>query len=84
MCTLAKLGYSQSYTYFTWRNTKRELTVYLSELTAPPVSEFFRLHFFVNTPDINPLFLQTSGRAGFSSALRLPSRCRPSGHVFLV
>ena len=65
MCTLAKLGFSQSYTYFTWRNTKRELTVYLSELTAPPVSEFFRPHFFGNTPYINPPFLQTSGRARF-------------------
>jgi starch synthase (maltosyl-transferring) len=65
MCTLAKLGFSQSYTYFTWRNTKRELTVYLSELTAPPVSEFFRPHFFGNTPYINPPFLRTSGRARF-------------------
>jgi starch synthase (maltosyl-transferring) len=62
---LAKLGFSQSYTYFTWRNTKRELTEYLTELSRPPVSEFFRPNFFVNTPDINPNFLQTSGRAGF-------------------
>ncbi|MGH6877475.1 MAG: DUF3416 domain-containing protein, partial [Rhizomicrobium sp.] len=58
-------GFSQSYTYFIWRNTKRELTEYMTELTTPPVSEFFRPHFFVNTPDINPYFLQTSGRAGF-------------------
>ncbi len=65
MYRLAKLGFSQSYTYFTWRNTKRELTEYMTELTTPPVSEFFRPHFFVNTPDINPYFLQTSGRAGF-------------------
>ncbi|HTK79243.1 MAG TPA: maltotransferase domain-containing protein [Rhizomicrobium sp.] len=65
MYHLAKLGFSQSYTYFTWRNTKHELTEYVKELTSPPVSDFFRPHFFVNTPDINPYFLQSSGRAGF-------------------
>jgi starch synthase (maltosyl-transferring) len=65
MYRLAQLGFSQSYTYFTWRNTKRELTDYLTELTRAPVSDFFRPHFFVNTPDINPYFLQTSGRSGF-------------------
>ncbi len=65
MYRLAKLGFSQSYTYFTWRNTKQELTEYLTELTAPPVADFFRPNFFVNTPDINPVFLQTSGRPGF-------------------
>jgi len=65
MYRLAKLGFTQSYTYFTWRNTKQEITEYLTELTTPPVSDFFRPNFFVNTPDINPEFLQTSGRAGF-------------------
>src|SRR6185312_9575507 len=65
MYRLAKLGFSQSYTYFTWRNTKQEMTEYLTELTREPVRDFFRPNFFVNTPDINPLFLQTSGRAGF-------------------
>ncbi|MGE4045797.1 MAG: maltotransferase domain-containing protein [Acetobacteraceae bacterium] len=65
MYRLAKIGFSQSYTYFTWRNTKQELTDYLTELSAPPVSDFFRPNFFVNTPDINPVFLQTSGRPGF-------------------
>ena len=65
MYRLAKIGFSQSYTYFTWRNTKQELTEYLTELTTPPVSDFFRPNFFVNTPDINPVFLQTSGRSGF-------------------
>jgi starch synthase (maltosyl-transferring) len=65
MYHLAKIGFSQSYTYFIWRNTKQELTAYLTELTTRPVSEFFRPHFFVNTPDINPHFLQGSGRAGF-------------------
>jgi len=65
MYRLAKIGFSQSYTYFTWRHGKAELTQYLTELTAPPPKDFFRPHFFVNTPDINPFFLQTSGRAGF-------------------
>src|SRR4030095_343613 len=62
---LAKVVFSQSYTYFTWRNTKQELTDYLVELTTTDAKEFFRPHFFVNTPDINPYFLQTSGRPGF-------------------
>jgi starch synthase (maltosyl-transferring) len=65
MYRLAKVGFSQSYTYFTWRNTKAELTEYLNELTTTEVREFFRPNFFVNTPDINPYFLHTSGRAGF-------------------
>jgi starch synthase (maltosyl-transferring) len=65
MYRLAKAGFSQSYTYFTWRNTKRELTDYFVELTTTEVKEFFRPHLFVNTPDINPHFLQTSGRPGF-------------------
>jgi starch synthase (maltosyl-transferring) len=65
MYQLAKLGFSQSYTYFIWRNTKRELTEYLTELNTRPVADFFRPHFFVNTPDINPYFLQSAGRAGF-------------------
>jgi starch synthase (maltosyl-transferring) len=65
MYRLAKIGFSQSYTYFTWRNSKREFIDYLTELTNTEVKEFFRPHFFVNTPDINPYFLQTSGRPGF-------------------
>ncbi|MGQ3030810.1 MAG: DUF3416 domain-containing protein, partial [Ferrovibrionaceae bacterium] len=65
MYRLAKLGFSQSYTYFTWRHSAAEFTDYLTELTTTPPKEFFRPHFFVNTPDINPYFLQRSGRAGF-------------------
>jgi starch synthase (maltosyl-transferring) len=65
MYELAKAGFTQSYTYFTWRNTKPELESYLTELTSGPPKDFFRPHFFVNTPDINPYFLQRSGRAGF-------------------
>ncbi len=65
MYRLAKIGFSQSYTYFTWRTAKHELTEYLTELTTRDVAEFFRPHFFVNTPDINPSFLHDSGRPGF-------------------
>lgn len=65
MYRLAKLGFSQSYTYFTWRHGKQEFTDYLTELTQSPVAEYFRPHFFVNTPDINPHFLQQAGRPGF-------------------
>jgi starch synthase (maltosyl-transferring) len=65
MYRLAKIGFSQSYTYFTWRNSKSEITDYFTELTTSGVKEFFRPHLFVNTPDINPYFLQTSGRPGF-------------------
>jgi len=65
MYRLAKIGFSQSYTYFTWRNEKHEMQDYLTELTTGPAKDFFRPHFFVNTPDINPIFLQNSGRAGF-------------------
>jgi starch synthase (maltosyl-transferring) len=65
MYRLAKLGFSQSYTYFTWRNTKQEITDYFVELTTSEAKDFFRPHLFVNTPDINPYFLQSSGRPGF-------------------
>ena len=65
MYHLAKIGFSQSYTYFTWRHTRKEFEEYLTEISQPPVSDFFRPNFFVNTPDINPHFLQTSGRPGF-------------------
>jgi len=65
MYRLAKIGFSQSYTYFTWRNSKRELEAYLTELDTEAPKDFFRPHLFVNTPDINPEFLQGSGRPGF-------------------
>jgi starch synthase (maltosyl-transferring) len=65
MYQLARIGFSQSYTYFTWRNSKRELTEYLTELSTTEVRDFFRPHFFVNTPDINPPFLQSGGRPAF-------------------
>ncbi|OLO07263.1 alpha-1,4-glucan--maltose-1-phosphate maltosyltransferase [Salinicola sp. MH3R3-1] len=65
MTRLGKIGFNMSYTYFTWRNTKAELTEYLSELNESPMRECYRPNFFVNTPDINPYFLQSSGRPGF-------------------
>jgi starch synthase (maltosyl-transferring) len=59
MKALAKLGFTQSYTYFTWRTTKAELSAYMIELTQYPVCEYFRPNFFVTTPDINPFHLQS-------------------------
>jgi len=71
MYRLAKLGFSQSYTYFTWRNTKQELTDYMTELTRTEVAEFFRPNFWPNTPDILPEHLQFGGRPMFLSRLVL-------------
>lgn len=68
---LAKLGYTQSYTYFTWRNTKAELTQYLTELTQTDVAEYMRPNFWPNTPDILPFGLQTGGPHAFKSRLIL-------------
>ncbi len=71
MRRLAKAGFTQSYTYFTWRNTKQELIEYLSELTQTEMREYFRPNFFTNTPDILPPFLQTGGRPAFAIRLVL-------------
>ena len=60
MYRLAKAGFSQSYTYFTWRNSKAELTRYLSELVHEAPRDFFRPNFWPNTPDILPEYLQYS------------------------
>jgi starch synthase (maltosyl-transferring) len=65
MRALAKAGFTQSYTYFTWRNFKEELTQYLEELTRSEMVEYFRGNFFVNTPDILPEVLQRGGPAAF-------------------
>jgi starch synthase (maltosyl-transferring) len=69
MYRLAKAGFTQSYTYFSWRNTKAELVQYFTELHKPPVGDFFRPNLWPNTPDILPEFLQFGGRPAF--ALRL-------------
>ncbi|HLV95754.1 MAG TPA: alpha-1,4-glucan--maltose-1-phosphate maltosyltransferase [Candidatus Acidoferrales bacterium] len=65
MYRLAKLGFSQSYTYFTWRNTKQELTDYFTELTQTEVREYFRPNLWPNTPDILHEYLQVGGRPAF-------------------
>ena len=63
MYELAKIGFSQSYTYFTWREHRQEFQEYLTELIETAPRDFFRPHFFVNTPDINPVYLQANSRA---------------------
>ncbi len=65
MYRLAKVGFSQSYTYFSWRNTRAEMEQYVKELIRPPVREFFRPNFWPNTPDILPEFLQYGGKPAF-------------------
>ena len=71
MYRLAKLGFTQSYTYFTWRNTKQELTEYFTQLATPPVADFFRPNLWPNTPDILPEYLQFGGRPAFMVRLVL-------------
>jgi len=71
MKVLAKAGFTQSYTYFTWRNTKQELIDYLTEITTPPVAEYFRGNLWPNTPDILHESLQRGGRPAFKIRLAL-------------
>jgi starch synthase (maltosyl-transferring) len=68
---LAKIGFSQSYTYFTWRNTKADLTGYLTDLTQGPARDYMRGNLFANTPDILHEYLQTGGGPGFQIRLVL-------------
>src|SRR6202008_1572515 len=82
MRALAKSGFSQSYTYFTWRNTKSELIEYLTELTGYPAKEYFRPNFFTNTPDILPVFLQEGGRPAFRIRLVLAATLSPAYGVY--
>ncbi|MBS2961846.1 alpha-1,4-glucan--maltose-1-phosphate maltosyltransferase [Actinocrinis puniceicyclus] len=79
--TLAKIGFHQSYTYFTWRNTKSELQDYLTELSQSS-SPFLRPNLFVNTPDILHEYLQYSGRPGFKIRAVLASTLSPSWGVY--
>lgn len=65
MKALAKIGFTQSYSYFTWRNTKEEITEYFQELTTKPESDYYRANLFTNTPDIFPTFLQKGGRPAY-------------------
>lgn len=78
MHRLARLGFNQSYTYFTWRNTRAELTDYMRELCSPPGADYFRPNLWPNTPDILPEFLQTGGRPAFVARLVLAATLSPS------
>ncbi|RKN09319.1 alpha-1,4-glucan--maltose-1-phosphate maltosyltransferase [Streptomyces radicis] len=81
MHTLAQIGFQQSYTYFTWRNTKWELTEYLTELTGEAAAAM-RPNFFVNTPDILHAYLQHGGRAAFETRAVLASTLSPTWGVY--
>jgi starch synthase (maltosyl-transferring) len=82
MALLAKAGFSQSYTYFTWRNTKAELTSYVTELTRSELPQYFRPNFFVNTPDILHAYLVRGGRPAFEARLVLAATLSPSYGIY--
>ena len=82
MYRLAKVGFSQSYTYFTWRNNAAEMQEYLEELTKPPVSDFFRPNFWPNTPDILHADLQTGGPQAFEARLVLAATLSSSYGIY--
>ena len=82
MYRLAKVGFSQSYTYFTWRNTKHEITDYFEELTSYPAIEIFRPNLWPNTPDILPEFLQWCGTPGYMLRLTLATTLGASYGVY--
>jgi starch synthase (maltosyl-transferring) len=77
MKALAKAGFNQSYTYFTWRNSKRELIEYFTELTQTEMSEYFRPNLWTNTPDILPFVLQEGGRPAFMIRVALAATLSP-------
>jgi starch synthase (maltosyl-transferring) len=77
MYGLAKAGFTMSYTYFTWKNAKAELTQYLEELTRGEVPEYFRPNFFANTPDILHAYLVHGGRTAFRVRLVLAGTLSP-------
>jgi len=79
---LAKVGFSQSYTYFTWRNTKPELTEYVTELTQTAVREYLRPNLFANTPDILPEYLQAGGLPAFQVRLVLAATLAGSWGIY--
>jgi starch synthase (maltosyl-transferring) len=82
MQRLAKLGFSQSYTYFTWRNTKQEITEYLIELTRTKVREYMRPNLWPNTPDILSETLQIGGRPAFLSRIVLAATLGPNYGIY--
>ena len=82
MQRLAKLGFTQSYTYFTWRNAKWELTEYLTELTQTEMADYFRPNFFANTPDILHEYLQAGGPPAFKIRLLLAALLSPTYGIY--
>jgi starch synthase (maltosyl-transferring) len=82
MRQLAKLGFSQSYTYFTWKNSRWELSEYVSELAYSGEQEYFRPNFFANTPDILHAYLQHGGPAAFEARLVLAATLSPSYGIY--
>jgi starch synthase (maltosyl-transferring) len=82
MYALAKLGFTQSYTYFTWRESAWDLRAYLEELTAPPVVDFFRPNFWPNTPDILPDHLIGAGHGAFALRLILAATLSSSYGIY--
>jgi starch synthase (maltosyl-transferring) len=79
---LAKLGFTQSYTYFTWKNTRHELIEYVSELAYSGEQEYFRPNFFANTPDILHAYLQHGGPSAFVARLVLAATLSPSYGIY--
>jgi len=82
MHRLAKVGFSQSYTYFSWRNTKQELTAYFTELSQGPGREYFRPNAWTNTPDILPSALQYGGRPVFMARVALAATLAASYGIY--
>jgi len=82
MYRLAKGGFSQSYTYFSWRNTAYELYTYFTELAQPPIREFFRPNLWPNTPDILTEYLQNGGRPAFQARLILAATLGASYGIY--
>ena len=82
MHTLAQIGFTQSYTYFTWRNEKWELEEYLRELSTSPTADYMRPNFFVNTPDILHAYLQHGGPPAFKVRAVLASMLSPAWGVY--
>jgi starch synthase (maltosyl-transferring) len=82
MRVLAKVGFTQSYTYFTWRNTKDQLEQYLTELTTSDSADYFRPNFFVNTPDILSQYLQDGGPPAFKVRAALAATMAPSWGMY--
>ena len=81
MRALAKIGFDQSYTYFTWKNTRAELEEYVTEL-ATETAEYYRPNFFANTPDILHEYLQRGGRPAFEARLVLAATLSPSYGIY--